>query len=225
MPHAGGTSGPERRRSWRLAPEGWIFILPFAILAAAALLIQWYAAAIFFSALAAFLIHFFRDPHRAGSARHVDVLSPADGTVVLVKDVPDGEVWPGLTRQVSIFMSVFDVHVNRAPISGRIVHYRYSAGKKLAALSHKSSLDNEQNLIVMTDNRGATLAFKQIAGLLARRIVFDKKEGDEVARGERIGMIKFGSRVDVFFPSNAQVLVRPGDKPKVGLTVIAEIPE
>ena len=225
MPHTGGTSDKERRRSWRLAPEGWIFVIPFVILAAASLLIQWYVAAILFSAVAAFLVNFFRDPHRAGSERHVDVLSPADGTVVLIKDVPDGEVWPGLTRQVSILMSVFDVHVNRAPISGRIVHYRYSAGKKLAALSHKSSPENEQNLIVMTDNRGATLAFRQIAGLLARRIVFDKKEGDEVARGERIGMIKFGSRVDVFFPSNAQLLVKLGDKPKVGLTVIAEIPE
>jgi phosphatidylserine decarboxylase len=225
MRHAGGTSEKRRRRLYRLAPEGWIFIIPFVILAAASLLIQWYVGAICFSAIAAFLINFFRDPHRAGSERHVDVLSPADGTVVLVKDIPDGEVWPGLTRQLSIFMSVFDVHVNRAPISGRIVHYRYSAGRTLAALSHKSSLDNEQNLIVMTDNRGATLAFKQIAGLLARRIVFDKKEGDEVARGERIGMIKFGSRVDVFFPSNAQILVRPGDKPRVGLTVIAEIPE
>lgn len=228
MSRAGGTrpspTGNERRR-WRLAPEGWAFIIPFVILAAVALLIQWYIAAILFSAIAAFLINFFRDPHRAGSERHVDVLSPADGTVILVKDIPDGEVWPGLTRQISIFMSVFDVHVNRAPISGRIVHYSYTPGKKIAAMSHKSSLDNEQNLIVMTDNRGATLAFKQIAGLLARRIVFDRKEGDEVARGERIGMIKFGSRVDVFFPSNAEILVRPGDRPKVGLTVIAEIPE
>jgi phosphatidylserine decarboxylase len=117
------------------------------------------------------------------------------------------------------------VHVNRAPITGKIVHYRYNAGKKIAAMSHKSSEENEQNLVVMTDARGGTLAFKQIAGLLARRIVFDKKEGDEVARGERVGMIKFGSRVDVFFPQNAMILVKVGDKVKVGLTVIAEIPE
>lgn len=209
----------------RFAPEGWVFIIPFVILAALALLIQWYVAAILFSAVAAFLINFFRDPHRAGSPRHVDVLSPADGTVVLVKDVPDGEIWPGLTRQISIFMSVFDVHVNRAPMAGKIVHYSYIPGKRIPAMSHKSSTENEQNLVVMTDARGATLAFKQIAGLLARRIVFDKKEGDEVARGERIGMIKFGSRVDVFFPPTAKILVKPGDKPRVGLTVIAEIPE
>lgn len=210
---------------FRFAPEGWIFIIPFVIVGALALLIQWYVAAILFSAIAAFLINFFRDPLRRGSERHVDILSPADGTVVLVKDVPDGEIWPGLTRQLSIFMSVFDVHVNRAPMAGKIVHYRYSPGKKIPAMSHKSSTDNEQNLVVMTDARGATLAFKQIAGLLARRIVFDKKEGDEVARGERVGMIKFGSRVDVFFPPTALILVKPGDKPRVGLTVIAEIPE
>ena len=209
----------------RFAPEGWVFIIPFVILAALALLIQWYVAAILFSAIAAFLINFFRDPQRTGSQRHVDVLSPADGTVVLVKDIPDGEVWPGLTRQLSIFMSVFDVHVNRAPMAGKIVHYSYTPGKKMVAMSHKSSEENEQNLVVMRDARGATLAFKQIAGLLARRIVFDKKEGDEVARGERVGMIKFGSRVDVFFPPNAEILVKPGDKPRVGLTVIAEIPE
>src|SRR6478736_5662363 len=117
----------------RFAPEGWLFIIPFVILAAASLLIQWYIAAIIFSAMAAFLVNFFRDPHRAGSERHVDVLSPADGTVVQIKDVDEGEIWPGLTKQVSIFMSVFDVHVNRAPITGRIVHYRYNPGKKIAA--------------------------------------------------------------------------------------------
>lgn len=209
----------------RFAPEGWVFILPFVILAALALLIQAWLLAILFSAVAAFLLNFFRDPHRSGSQRHVDVLSPADGTVVLIRDVEDGEVWPGLTRQVSIFMSVFDVHVNRAPISGRIVHYSYAPGRRMTAISHKSSEENEQNLIVLTDHRGATLAFKQIAGLLARRIVFDRNEGDTVHRGERIGMIKFGSRVDVFLPHRAQLLVKVGDKPKVGMTVIAEIPE
>src|SRR3954465_6333664 len=151
----------------RFAPEGWLFVIPVVIVAAAALLLQWYAAAIIFGLLAAFLINFFRDPHRAGSDRHIDVLSPADGTVVQIKDVDDGAIWPGLTKQVSIFMSVFDVHVNRAPIPGRIVHYRYNPGKKLAAFAEKSSAENEQNLIVMEGGNGARLAFKQIAGLLA----------------------------------------------------------
>src|SRR5207248_3614250 len=164
----------------RFAPEGWIFTIPVIILAAFALLLQWTIAAIILGLLAAFLINFFRDPHRRGSERHIDVLSPADGTVVQIKDVPDGAAWAGLTKQVSIFMSVFDVHVNRAPISGRIVHYRYNPGKKIAEFSEKSSTDNEQNLVVIDDGKGGMIAFKQIAGLLARRIVFDKSEGDPV---------------------------------------------
>jgi phosphatidylserine decarboxylase len=205
------------------ASEGWLFLVPALILTTAALLIQWTIAAIILGLLCIFLINFFRDPHRSGSDHHVDVLSPADGTVVQIKDIPDGEIWPGLTRQVSIFMSVFDVHVNRAPISGRIIHYRYNPGKKIAAFAEKSSIENEQNLIVLEDSHGTRLAFKQIAGLLARRIVFDKKEGDAVARGERVGMIKFGSRVDMFFPADAVIKVGMRDKVKVGLTIVAEL--
>jgi phosphatidylserine decarboxylase len=209
----------------RLAREGWIFIIPVVILFAIAALMTEWAIAIVLATIVAFLINFFRDPHRTGSERHIDVLSPADGTVVQIKDIPDGEIWPGLTKQVSIFMSVFDVHVNRAPITGKIVHYRYNPGKKIAAFAEKSSIENEQNLIVVTDDRGGTVAFKQIAGLLARRIVFDKKEGDSVVRGERVGMIKFGSRVDMFFPASAIIHVKMRDKVKVGLTVVAEIGE
>ena len=145
--------------------------------------------------------------------------------MVQIKEVADGEVWPGLTRQVSIFMSVFDVHVNRAPITGRIVHYRYNPGKKIAAFAEKSSVENEQNLVVIEDGRGATVAFKQIADLLARRIVFDKKEGEAVVRGERVGMIKFGSRVDIFFQPTATIKVKMREKVKVGLTIIGEIEE
>lgn len=205
------------------AREGWWFLLPVLILAGAALLIQWTMAAIVLGLLALFLINFFRDPHRMGSERHVDVLSPADGTVVIIKDIPDGEIWKGLTRQVSIFMSVFDVHVNRAPITGRIIHYRYNPGRKLAAFADKSSVENEQNLVVLDNGSGIQVAFKQIAGLLARRIVFDRKEGDEVVKGERVGMIKFGSRVDIFFPPEAEIKVSMREKVKVALTVIAEI--
>ena len=208
----------------RFAPEGWLFIIPVVVLAAAALLIQWYVAAILFSAIAAFLLNFFRDPHRTGSEIHVDVLSPADGTVVQIKDVTDGEVWPGLTKQISIFMSVFDVHVNRAPISGRIIHYRYNPGKKIAAMSHKSSLENEQNLVVIQDEHGGIVALKQIAGLLARRIVFNYKVGDRIERGQRVGLIKFGSRCDLFFAADAVVAVKVGDKVAGGSSVLATLP-
>lgn len=209
----------------RLAPEGWVFLIPFVLLLALCLLLQSYALAILFFVIVAFMVNFFRDPHRVGSQRHIDILSPADGTVVQIKDIPDGEIWPGLTKQVSIFMSVFDVHVNRAPMTGKIVHYRYNPGKKIAAFAEKSSTENEQNLIVVTDDHGGTVAFKQIAGLLARRIVFDKQEGDTVVRGERVGMIKFGSRVDMFFPSNVVIKVQMRDKVKVGLTIVAELEE
>jgi phosphatidylserine decarboxylase len=208
----------------RFAPEGWLFIIPVVILAAVALLIQWTIATIVLSLLALFLLNFFRDPHRSGSGQQVDVLSPADGTVVVIKDIPDGQVWPGLTRQISVFMSVFDVHVNRAPISGTIIHYRYNRGKKFAAFADKSSLENEQNLVVVKGEH-ITLAFKQIAGILARRIVFDRAEGDTVARGERVGMIKFGSRVDIFLPPTSTVRVGLREKVKVGLTVIAVVGE
>lgn len=209
----------------RFAKEGWLFIIPAMIVTAAALLLQWWTAAIVFGFATLFLVNFFRDPHRVGSERRVDILSPADGTVVQIKDVRDGEIWPGLTKQVSIFMSVFDVHVNRAPITGRIVSYKYNPGKKIAAFAEKSSTENEQNLVVIDDGNGGVIAFKQIAGLLARRIVFDKKEGDEVVKGERVGMIKFGSRVDVFFQPTANIKVQMREKVKVGLTIIGEIEE
>lgn len=212
-------------RGIRFAREGWFFIMPAAILTAAALLIQWYIAAIVLGLATLFLFNFFRDPHRAGSERRVDVLSPADGTVVQIKDIGDAAVWPGLTKQVSILMSVFDVHVNRAPMTGRIVHYRYNPGGRGAMFSDKSAGTSEQNLIVIDDGNGGCVAFKQIAGLLARRIVFDKKEGEEVVRGERVGMIKFGSRVDVFLQTTAAVRVQMRDKVRVGLSVIAEIAE
>lgn len=206
-----------------LAPEGFIFIIPVMILTALALLVQWYVAAIVLGGVAALLLGFFRDPRRRGSTREVDVLSPADGTVVQIREIPEESVWPGLTTQVSIFMSVFDVHVNRAPIAGEIVHYEYNRGRNLAA-ADKSSAENEQNLVVIDDGR-SRVALRQIAGVLARRIVFDRKEGDKVARGERIGMIRFGSRVDLFLPPEAEILVSLRERVKVGLTVMAQLQE
>jgi phosphatidylserine decarboxylase len=207
-----------------LAPEGWAYILPLMILTALSLLMQWYAAAIILGAFTLFLLNFFRDPRRIDSSETIDVLSPADGTVVQISDL-DHPPWEGLARRISIFMSIFDVHVNRAPITGKIVRYEYSGGRNLAAFSEKSSEANEQNLIVMKSDEGEHVALSQIAGLLARRIVFDHREGDRVARGERIGMIKFGSRVDLFLSPASEVLVKIRDKVKVGQTVIARMPK
>jgi phosphatidylserine decarboxylase len=203
-----------------IAGEGVPFIaLPFLGTLAAVIFSVWWAAALL-GALTLFLIQFFRDPERRSDSPASCVLSPADGTILTVGDPQPGEAPAELTKKVVVFMSVFNCHVNRSPISGTIARYEYTPGKKLAAFSPKASFDNEQNRIEMA---GGTqrVVFKQIAGALARRIVFRKKPGDHCARGERVGMIRFGSRVDLFVPSEAEIAVKPGDKVKAGLTVLA----
>ena len=203
-----------------IAGEGAPFIaLPLAGAAAAAFFSVWWAAALL-AALTLFLIQFFRDPERRSDAPASCVLSPADGTILTVGAAPAGEAPADLSRKVVVFMSVFNCHVNRSPIAGTIARYSYMPGKKLAAFSPKASTDNEQNSIEMEGTPGRVV-FKQIAGALARRIVFRKKPGDHCARGERVGMIRFGSRVDLFLPESAEVAVKPGDKVKAGLTVLA----
>lgn len=207
----------------KLAPEGWIYIIPSLIVTAIAILLQQWVAAIVLGLLTLFLLNFFRDPTRTTEGDALAVISPADGTVVVSRDIEDPPR-EGLTKMISIFMSVVDVHVNRAPVSGEIIDYEYFPGKKGGALYEKASAENEQNLIVMRADDGRVIAFKQIAGLLARRIVFDLKKGDRVSRGDRIGMIKFGSRVDVFLPAEAEIQVSLKDKVRVGETVIAVFP-
>jgi phosphatidylserine decarboxylase len=203
-----------------IAGEGWPFIaLPLlGAAAAAAFSIGWLAALC--GLLTLFLLQFFRDPRRSSGAPPSCVLSPADGTVLTVGDAPAGEAPADLPQKVVVFMSVFNCHVNRSPIAGTITRYSYTPGKKLAAFSPKASTDNEQNSIEI-DGGAQRVVFKQIAGALARRIVFRKKPGDHCARGERVGMIRFGSRVDVFLPPGASIAVRPGDKLKAGLSVLA----
>jgi phosphatidylserine decarboxylase len=145
-------------------------------------------------------------------------VSPADGTVLSAAGAPESP--PGAARRVSIFMSVFNCHVNRAPVSGLLADYAYCPGKKLAAFEEKSSAENEQNRITL-QSAGGTVLFKQIAGVLARRIVFYPRPGDRLARGQRIGIILFGSRVDLFVPDAAELLVKPGSKVKAGRTGLA----
>ena len=203
-----------------IAGEGAPFIaLPLVGAVVAVFFGVWWAAALL-AALTIFLIQFFRDPERRSDAPASCVLSPADGTILTVGDAPEGEAPSDLPRKVVVFMSVFNCHVNRSPISGTIARYSYTPGKKLAAFSPKASTDNEQNSIEM-EGPSARVVFKQIAGALARRIVFRKKPGDHCARGERVGMIRFGSRVDLFLPEGAAVAVKPGEKVKAGLTVLA----
>lgn len=171
--------------------------------------------------LAAFFLWFFRDPERAIPRQPGLIVSPADGKVTEVARLttPSG----GLIR-VSIFLSVFDVHVNRSPVAGVLREVRYRKGEYLNALNPECAVRNEQNLALVDCEEGYQVSFTQIAGLLARRIVFNKRVGDHLRRGERVGLIKFGSRTDLVFPGHAEVLVTPGDRVRGGASVIARIP-
>ena len=175
-------------------------------------------AAVFLFAVALFLLSFFRDPERAPEGGTETIVSPADGTVLSVGSAPEAP--DGAGRRITIFMSVFNCHVNRAPVAGRVSEYAYAPVKKLAAFAEKASHENEQNRITLSTARGG-VTFKQIAGALARRIVFYPRLGDELARGQRVGMIKFGSRVDLFVPDDAEISVRPGGRVKAGRTGVA----
>ncbi|HZT39763.1 MAG TPA: phosphatidylserine decarboxylase [Bryobacteraceae bacterium] len=164
-------------------------------------------------ALAGFCLWFFRDPEREAPPGPVAV-SPADGKIVSIKSLS-----PALTR-ISIFLNIFDVHVNRSPIAGRITEVRYQPGQFLVASREEASAQNEQNTVVVQD-QDTTVTFKQIAGLIARRIICYKKPGDVVTAGERIGLIRFGSRVDVFLGPEWNVSVRTGERVKAGASVLA----
>lgn len=169
---------------------------------------------------AAFFLWFFRDPRRAIPPERGLVVSPADGKVTEVARIstPDGQ-----RLRISIFLSVFDVHVNRSPVEGIVRDVRYRKGEYLNAMNPASAERNEQNLAVVDCIEGYQVSFIQIAGLLARRIVFNKKPGDYLARGERVGLIKFGSRTDVLLPGHAEPLVTPGDRVRGGASVVARI--
>jgi phosphatidylserine decarboxylase len=171
--------------------------------------------------LAAFFLWFFRDPERAIPQEPGLIVSPADGKVTQVARIktPEGERY-----RLSIFLSVFDVHVNRSPVEGVLRDVRYRKGEFLNAMDPASAERNEQNLAVVECAEGYPIAFTQIAGLLARRIVFRRKVGDRLARGERVGLIKFGSRTDVLLPGEAEVLVKVGDRVRGGASVLARVP-
>lgn len=208
--------------------DAYTFLLPLGILSALCLGLAWFSQwllipAVVFALLAAFVAYFFRDPEREIPTEPGAIVSPADGKVVLIGPAPEGELGPGQQGSlVSIFLSVLDVHVNRAPLAGRISSVAYRRGRFLVAMDHRASIENEQNVVAVEDGP-VRVVFKQIAGLIARRIVFWKEPGASVERGERVGLIKFGSRVDVLLPSNVAVTVRKGDRVKGGLTVIGRV--
>lgn len=211
------------------AREGYIFMagsaaLAAGTLAAALLRRSWglWLAAFAFGIVALWVAYFFRDPERQGDRGDRLVVSPADGRVVMVTEVDEPAFLRGRVRRISIFMNVFDVHVNRYPVTGTIAYLHYNPGKFLNAAADKASLENEQQSVGLETGRRTRILVRQIAGLIARRIVTYARMGDEAAQGARMGMIRFGSRVDVFLPLDATVRVVPGQRVLAGTTVLAD---
>lgn len=173
-------------------------------------------------ALSLFVLNFFRDPERVVPEDPDAVICPADGRVIKVEKVMDDRFTGTEALVVCVFMNVFDVHVNRAPVKGRVREIRYNEGRFFPADKEKASLENEQNAVFIESEKGLVVA-NQIAGLVARRIVCRASVGDELERGERFGIIRFGSRVDVFMPATAEATVKVGDKVKAGSSVLARL--
>jgi phosphatidylserine decarboxylase len=170
--------------------------------------------------LGLFVFSFFRDPNRVIPGEPGLVVAPADGRVVVVKDEANNGR-PG--KRISIFLAIWNVHVNRAPAAGKITRLDYQPGKFLAAWDENASFQNEQNIFTQTTEHGEIL-YKQIAGWVARRVVSWKKTGDEVARGERVGLVRFGSRVDLWLPAEAEIVVKVGQNVKGGSSIVARMP-
>lgn len=198
---AGGYAGALARRSWGL------WLLAFVL----TLLVLWVA-------------YFFRDPERTGERGERLVISPADGRVIDISEVDEPSFIKGRAIRISVFMNVFNVHVNRYPVSGQVAYVQYNEGKFLNAAADKASLENEQMSVGVQTPKHKVL-FRQIAGLIARRIVTYSQVGDTASQGERMGLIRFGSRVDVFVPVGSTVKVKLGQKPQAGTTVLAELPQ
>lgn len=171
--------------------------------------------------LAAFFLWFFRDPHRTIPSGNGLIVSPGDGLVTEAVSISTPE---GPRQRISIFLSVFDVHVNRSPVSGVLTDVRYKKGQYVNAMNPACAECNEQNIATVSGEDGTQVTFKQIAGLLARRIVFHPRVGDRLERGQHVGMIKFGSRVDVIFPADAEMRVKPGQRVKGGESILAVMP-
>jgi len=221
----------------RIAPEGWPFVLiGLAITVLLALsagfqgstfgpasrsLLVWMATLT--GILTVFTLYFFRNPTPAPPQGEELVLAPGEGRVIQIVQMDEPNFLQGPSTRISIFLSIFNVHVQRAPISGTVGYRSYDPGKYLAAWNPKASEENEQASVGIRSG-GHRVLVRQIAGLVARRVVTDPVEGDSVARGGRIGLIRFGSRVDLFIPPEWEVTCREGDKVKVGETVVARIP-
>jgi len=212
------------------AREGLLFIAIAAVIAAGAFAFaisrrSWalWLVAFVLLLLALWVAYFFRDPERAGERGVSLVVAPADGKLIMITEVDEPSFIKGRAVRLSIFMNVFNVHVNRYPVDGTVQHVHYNKGKFLNAAAEKSSLENEQ-MSVGLESAGGRMLVRQIAGLIARRIVTYSKVGDKVKQGERMGIIRFGSRVDLYIPVGASIRAKLGDITTAGVTVLADLP-
>jgi phosphatidylserine decarboxylase len=201
-----------------MVKDAYRFALPPIVVGLLCLIPRWYGASGLLIVLGLFVFYFFRDPDRAIPTAPGTVVSPADGRVVAIVDETLDDV---MGRRISIFLSIFNVHVQRAPLAGKIVKIVYKPGRFLGAYRATASLLNEQNVIYMDTPQGPVV-FKQIAGAIARRVLCWKNEGETVALGERVGMIRFGSRVDIWLPMDAQIVAKQGQMVYGGESVLAK---
>ncbi|MGC8493220.1 MAG: phosphatidylserine decarboxylase family protein [Syntrophobacteraceae bacterium] len=213
----------EKRQHIPIAREGLPFILAAMFSTLIAAVLGWAVVSILFLALTFLIGHFFRDPERVYSAGENEIVSPADGHIISVKKVPSVRFLDKPALKISIFMSILDVHVNRVPISGSLEGLHYRKGRFLAANHAQASEENEQNWLWIKSNAGLDVVITQVAGLIARRIVCWPKIGDRLVQAERFGMIRFGSRMDVYVPENSEVLVFQGNHVYAGETVLCRL--
>lgn len=204
--------------------EGYPFIIPLGLVTIITFVagFTWIAGLILFLTL--FVIWFFRNPDRTMPANPLQIISPADGKVIGIEEVADDQHPESSLLKISIFMNIFNVHVNRIPFSGDVFSINYKPGKFLSANLDKASALNERNTVLIRTDNGREIRVIQIAGLIARRIVCWLKEGMKVTKGERFGLIRFGSRVELFLPLGSIILVKKGDNVKAGETPIGELP-
>lgn len=206
----------------RFAPEGYFFIAFFGIATLISFLLQgsWFTILPF--VLTLFMLYFFRDPERTIPAEKDIFVSPADGKIIVIKDTFEDEHLKADAKQISIFMSPLNVHVNRVPCSGTVKTVKHTVGSFKAAYKDEASLKNE-NIAMVLESKYGSILLRQIAGYIARRAVCRVKAGDSLKRGERYGIIKFSSRVDIYLPKNTDINVKLGDKVKAGETIIGHV--
>ena len=214
---------PDNQHAFPVAKPGFYFIIAAAFATAVFALIGAAPVALTGLAITFFICWFFRDPDRVVPMYEGAVVSPADGRVIIAGPVEESPFIPEKCIKISIFMNVFNVHVNRIPHEGKVKGINYFPGKFFSANLDKASKENEHNAVLIETDKGKAVCMVQIAGLIARRIICRLKEGDPVIRGERFGMICFGSRLDVYLPADAKISVTVGNKVKAGLSILGYI--